>query len=141
MLHIIGDINIREHEIEEHFIRASGPGGQNINKVSSAVQLRFAAMTSNSLPYAVRHRLKKLAGRRMTAEGVLIIEARRYRSQERNRQDAIERLTDLIRKATVKPKVRRKTRPSAASRERKQADKKHRSALKKLRRRVRDDQE
>ena len=140
MIPVTSNISIDERDMRFTFIRSSGPGGQNVNKVSTAVQLRFDVKDAAGLPEDVRSRLLQQAGNRVTDEGVLIIEARRFRSQERNRQDAIERLTDLIRRAAVKPKVRRKTRPSTASKERKLAAKKHRSALKKLRRRVRDDQ-
>ncbi len=136
MLHIIGDISIREREIEERFIKASGPGGQNINKVSSAVQLRFAAMTSDSLPEAVRHRLKKLAGRRMTADGILVIEARRYRTQERNRLDARQRLVELIRRAAIKRKPRIPTQPSIASKKRRLEAKIRRGKSKRLRAKI-----
>jgi ribosome-associated protein len=133
MINITSTIVIDEKEIEETFIRASGPGGQNVNKTSSAVQLRFNAQTSPNLPEDVRERLIRLAGSRMTGEGVLIIHAQRFRTQERNRQDALDRLTDLIRQAAQKPKSRRRTRPSAASIRRRMDSKRQRSAAKKRR--------
>jgi ribosome-associated protein len=119
----IGDgIAIDEKELEERFILASGPGGQNVNKVASAVQLRFDARGSKSLPDDVRHRLERLAGGRLTNDGVIVITAARFASQERNRADARARLAELIRRATIKPKPRRPTRvPAAAKRERLQA--------------------
>ena len=130
MIRITENIAIDEAEIDEDFVRSSGPGGQHVNKVSSAVQIRFDARRSPSLPPAVRDRLEHLAGRKMTAKGVLIIDARRFRSQERNRRDAMDRLTTLIRKATVKPRLRRKTRPSSASKQRRLTSKHHRGRLK-----------
>jgi ribosome-associated protein len=136
MLYVTENINIREQEIEERFIRSSGPGGQNINKVSTAVQLRFAAMTSEALPSRVRQRLKKLAGRRMTADGVLVIEARRFRAQERNRQDARQRLVKLIRQATLKRKPRVPTQPSLASQKRRLENKTRRGKNKRLRAKI-----
>jgi ribosome-associated protein len=136
MIYVTENINIREQEIEERFIRSSGPGGQNINKVSTAVQLRFAAMASEALPARVRQRLKKVAGRRMTADGVLVIEARRYRTQERNRQDARERLVELIRQATLKRKSRVPTRPSLASQKRRLEAKTRRGKNKRLRAKI-----
>ncbi|MGH8458171.1 MAG: alternative ribosome rescue aminoacyl-tRNA hydrolase ArfB, partial [Nevskiales bacterium] len=111
-------INIPEHEIEEDFIRSSGPGGQNVNKVASAVQLRFDVWRSGSLSSEIKQRLIVLAGRRVNAEGVLIITARAHREQGLNRAEARARLAELLRAAAIKPKKRRKTRPSAASRQR-----------------------
>ena len=116
MIEVTGEIAIDERELEERFILASGPGGQNVNKVASAVQLRFDAARSPSLPEDVRERLKRLAGSRMSADGVIVITAARFRSQERNRADARERLVELIRRAAERPKRRRPTRPSAAAR-------------------------
>src|SRR2546422_8623087 len=117
MIRITDSIAIGENELEERFIRASGPGGQNVNKLASAVQLRFDVRGSPSLPHDVRVRLERLAGRRLTREGVLVIAAQRHRTQERNRQDALDRLIELIRRAAVAPRPRRATRPSAGARE------------------------
>ena len=136
----IGDgLALDERDLEESFIRASGPGGQNVNKVASAVQLRFDLRQSRSLPEPVRIRLETLAGRRVSQEGVLVITAQRFRSQERNRQDALDRLVALIRRAAEPPRPRRPTRPSAASRERRLADKAQR-ARRKAQRAVRSDE-
>ena len=133
MLHIIGDIEIDESEIQFEFTHASGPGGQNINKVATAVRLRFDVVNSPSLPDEIRERLIRLAGRRMTDKGVLIIEARRFRTRERNRQDAMGRILELIRKATEKPKPRRKTRPTIASKMRRLQTKRRHSRTKRMR--------
>src|SRR5215475_14942809 len=134
MIRITPSISIGEGELEEHFIRASGPGGQNVNKLSSAVQLRFDVRRSPSLPEGVRARLEQLAGRRLTRQGVLVINAQRHRTQERNREDARERLFDLIRLAAVAPRARRPTKPTAGVRERRIESKKRRAAIKGLRR-------
>jgi len=134
MIRITDCISIDEGELEESFIRASGPGGQNVNKLASAVQLRFDVRHSPSLTDDVRTRLERLAGRRLTREGVLVITAQRHRTQERNRQDARERLIELIRQAAVAPVPRRPTKPTKASRERRIETKKRRSRVKGLRR-------
>ena len=136
MIQITADIKINENEITYEFVRSSGPGGQHVNKVATAVQLRFDAKQAGTIPPAVYTRLKTLAGKRMTAEGVIIIQAQRFRSQERNRQDALERLVELVHKAAEKPKRRRPTKPTRASKERSLAAKKHRSRLKQTRQRV-----
>jgi ribosome-associated protein len=132
-------IIIPEAELVESFVRASGPGGQNVNKVSSAVQLRFDVRASPSLPDDVAVRLMRLAGSRMTRDGVLVIQADRFRTQERNRADARERLQALVAAAEVRPVKRRPTKPSTGSKERRLAGKAVRSGVKSTRGRVRQD--
>ncbi len=139
MLHITRNIAINENEITFSFIRSSGPGGQNVNKVATAAQLRFDVKNSPSLPEAVKKRLIRLGGSRMTDDGVLTITAQRFRTQERNRVDGLERLTALIRKAATPPKPRRKTRPPKKSLENRIQNKKNRSKIKKLRQTHSDD--
>ena len=133
MIPVTANIAIDEREIEESFIRASGPGGQNVNKVASAVQLRFDARHSPSLPPEVRSRLEHLAGSRLTREGVIIITAHRHGAQARKREVALARLLDLIRRAAHPPRKRRPTKPSGASREHRIESKKRRAGIKRLR--------
>ncbi|TNE59670.1 MAG: aminoacyl-tRNA hydrolase [Alphaproteobacteria bacterium] len=138
MIEITPEIHIDESELEEHFIRASGPGGQNVNKVSTAVQLRFNLEGSPNLPEQVKIRARRLAGRRLTQDGILIIEAKRYRSQERNRADARARLVTLLQRAAEPVVPRRPTKPSKAAKERRLKSKSIRSHVKRLRSRVED---
>ena len=133
MIRVNSHISIDEREFEESFVRASGPGGQNVNKLATAVQLRFDVRRSPSLPEGVRTRLERLVGARLTRDGVLVITAQSHRTQGRNRQDALDRLVELIRRAAIQPRQRRPTRPTKASRERRVDAKKHRASLKRLR--------
>ena len=130
MIRVNAEIGIDEREIEESFVRASGPGGQNVNKLSTAVQLRFDVRSSPSLPEDVRERLERLAGSRLTRDGVLVINAQSHRTQGRNREDALDRLVELIRRAAIAPRPRRPTKPTKASRERRIEAKKRRAGLK-----------
>ena len=136
MISITDSLALDDAEISERFVQASGPGGQNVNKVATAVQLRFDARGSPSLPDGVKARLERLAGSRLTRDGVIVIFADRYRSQARNREDALARLVALIRRAAEAPKSRRATRPSAASVERRLQSKGERGTRKRLRQRI-----
>jgi ribosome-associated protein len=133
VIEITDSISIPEDEIQVEYVQSSGPGGQNVNKVATAAQLRFDVRGSPSLPEDVRQRMERLAGKRLTTSGVLVIEARRYRTQEKNRQDAIDRLIALVRKAAEKPKTRHKTKPSAASVQKRLEGKRRRSEIKRMR--------
>lgn len=138
MIEITPSLLIDERELQIDFIRASGPGGQNVNKVATAAQLRFDVRAS-SLPEDAKQRLVRLAGSRMTGEGVLLLEAKRFRTQEQNREDAIRRFIELVRKSLIKPKARRKTKPSQAAKEERLKEKKRRGEIKKMRRSVERD--
>jgi ribosome-associated protein len=127
---ITADIAIPDEEFEWKFVRSSGPGGQNVNKVASAVQLRFLLPLNTSLPVAARNRLRRLAGQKINDDGSILISARSERSQEQNRRDALERLAELIRAALIEPKIRKKTRPTRASKERRIDSKKRRGTTK-----------
>jgi len=132
MIEITPTIKIDERELKFDFIRASGPGGQNVNKVATAAQLRFDAANS-SLPAELKTRLMHLAGKRVTSEGILLIEAKRFRTQEQNREDATQRFVELVRKSLIKPKARRKTKPTKASKETRLREKKRKGDIKRLR--------
>jgi ribosome-associated protein len=127
---ITPDVAIPDEEFEWKFIRSSGPGGQNVNKVASAVQLRFLLPNNTSMPVAARNRLRRLAGQKLIDDGTILISARSERSQEQNRRDALERLAELVRAAMVEPKIRKKTRPTRASKERRIDAKKRRGTTK-----------
>jgi ribosome-associated protein len=133
MIEVTPALSIDENEIRVDLIRSSGPGGQNVNKVATAVQLRFDVLNSSSLSDDVKERLIRIAGKRMTSEGVLVLDARRFRSQERNRLDAVQRLVILVQKALVKPKIRRPTRPSLAAKAARINEKKKRGEIKRIR--------
>ncbi len=132
MLEITLSLQIDERELQIDFVRASGPGGQNVNKVATAAQLRFDVRAS-SLPEEVKERLMHLAGKRLTSEGVLVIEAKRFRTQEQNREDALQRFVELVRQSLIEPKRRRKTKPTQAAKEERLKEKKRRAEIKKIR--------
>ena len=132
MIEITPSLKIDERELQIDFVRASGPGGQNVNKVATAAQLRFD-LNASSLPEEVKKRLIHLAGKRITSEGVLLIEAKRFRTQEQNREDAIQRFVDLVRRSLIRPKARKKTKPTKASKEERLKEKKRRGEIKKMR--------
>jgi ribosome-associated protein len=132
MIEITPIYAIDENDLQFSFVRASGPGGQNVNKVATAVQLRYDVENSN-LPEEVRKRLKHLAGKKFSDEGILMIEARRFRTQEQNREDALHRLVELVRKSFEKPKARRKTKPTQASKEKRLKQKREKGEIKKIR--------
>ena len=136
MIKVTTDITISEDEIQIQFMRASGPGGQHVNKTATAVQLRFDIKNSLSLPVDIRERLLRSPDRRITADGVLVITARRFRSQDQNRQDAVQRLVDLVQKSSLKPRRRRKTKPTPASKKRRLDNKRRLSAKKGMRRQI-----
>ena len=130
MIEVTPGISISENELDFNFVRADGPGGQNVNKVATAVQLRFDVLNSPSLPEEIKSRLIKLAGKRMTQDGILILEARRFRTQEKNRADALARFYTLIQKAMEKPKKRKKTKPTKSAQDARLKEKKHRGEIK-----------
>jgi ribosome-associated protein len=133
MIRITPTISIEKQEVKEEFVRSSGPGGQNVNKVATAVKIRFDVDKSPSLPDDVRKRLKQLAGKRITQAGILVLDARRFRTQEMNRKDGLERLVELIKRASQKPRRRLKTKPTLASKEQRLETKRRRSDKKKMR--------